>query len=39
MVKKVIIEISLAEECSEKKNSEIVEEIFSDLSEGRVMIP
>ena len=39
MVKKVIIEISLAEECSEKKNSEIVEEIFSDLSEGRVIIP
>lgn len=39
MAKKVIIEISLVEESAEKANQEIVNEIFNDLSEGRIIIP
>jgi len=39
MVKKAIIEISLVDECSERKNSEIANEIFSEISEERSLIP
>jgi hypothetical protein len=39
MVKKVIIEISLVEESLEKASDEIASEIFSEISEGRAVIP
>jgi hypothetical protein len=39
MVKKVIIEILLVEESSERTNDEIASEIFADISEGRTVIP
>jgi thiamine pyrophosphokinase len=39
MVKKAIIEISLVDESSEKSNDEIADEIFSEVSEGRTVIP
>jgi hypothetical protein len=39
MAKKVIIELSLIEESARKVNQEIVNEIFSDLSEGQIIIP
>jgi hypothetical protein len=39
MVRKVIIELSLVEESSEKTSDEIVSEIFSEISEGRTVIP
>jgi hypothetical protein len=39
MVKKAIIEISLVEESSEKTNAEISGEIFTEISEGRTVIP
>jgi hypothetical protein len=38
-VKKVIIEISLVEESSEKTSGEIASEIFIEISEGRTVIP
>ena len=39
MPKKVLIEISLVEECSEKTNQEVAEEIFNEINEGRTLIP
>ena len=39
MSKKVVIEISLVEESSEKTNDEIANEIFKELSEGAAIIP
>jgi len=39
MVKKAIIEISLVEESSEMTNDEIANEIFNDISEGKIVIP
>ena len=39
MVKKAIIEISLVDECYEKTNQEIADEIFKELSAGRSLIP
>jgi hypothetical protein len=39
MAKRVIIELSLVEESAKKINQEIVNEIFSDLSEGRIILP
>jgi hypothetical protein len=39
MVKKAIIEILLVDESSEKSNDEIANEIFSEVSEGRTVIP
>jgi hypothetical protein len=39
VARKVIIEISLVEESSEKTNDEIASEIFNEISEGRTVIP
>jgi hypothetical protein len=39
IVKKAVIEISLVDECSERKNNEIANEIFGEISEGRSLIP
>ena len=39
MGKKAIIEISLIDECYEKTNQEIANEIFGELSAGRTIIP
>jgi hypothetical protein len=39
MARKAIIEISLVEECSEKTNQEVANEIFKELSEGETLIP
>ena len=39
MGKKAIIEISLVDECFEKTNQEIEDEIFRELSSGRSLIP
>ena len=39
MVKRVIIELSLVEESARKVNQEIVDEIFNELSKGRIIIP
>ena len=39
MDKKAIIEISLVNECCEKTNQEIANEIFRELSAGRTLIP
>jgi hypothetical protein len=39
MSKKAIIEISLVDECYEKTNQEIADEIFEELSAGRPLIP
>ncbi|MCW4044098.1 MAG: hypothetical protein NWE94_01100 [Candidatus Bathyarchaeota archaeon] len=39
MTKKVIIELSLVDESRNKVNQQIVDEIFSDISEGRIIIP
>jgi hypothetical protein len=39
MIKKAIIELSLVEESARKVNHEIVDEIFNELSKGRIIIP
>ena len=39
MSKKVLIEMSLVDECSERTNQELVDEIFNELHEGRTVIP
>jgi hypothetical protein len=39
MAKKVIIEFSLVEESSEKRNEELEKEILDGLSEGGIIIP
>jgi hypothetical protein len=39
MVKRGIIELSLVEESAEKTNNEIINEIFNELSEGKLIIP
>ena len=39
MVKRVVIEFSLVEESVGKVNQEIVDEIFDELSKGRIIIP
>ena len=39
MTKKVLIELTLVEECTEKTNQEIINEIFKDLSSGEIVIP
>jgi len=39
MAKKVIIELSLIEESAKQANQKIIDEIFNDLSEGRIIIP
>ena len=39
MVKKAIIEISLVDECSDRKNIEIANEIFGEISEDKSSIP
>ena len=39
MVKKAIIEIFLVDECLGRKNNEIANEIFSEISEDRSLIP
>ena len=37
--KKAIIELALAEESANQANQEIINEIFTDLSEGEIIIP
>jgi hypothetical protein len=39
MSKRVVIELSLVEESAEKSNKEIVDEIFSVFSQGRLCVP
>jgi hypothetical protein len=39
VTKKAIIEISLVEECCERTNQEVANEIFNELSEGKTLIP
>jgi H2-forming N5,N10-methylenetetrahydromethanopterin dehydrogenase-like enzyme len=39
MGKKALIEITLVEESSGKKNDEIANEIFKEISEGATIIP
>ena len=39
MPKKVIIELALVEESANQANQEIINEIFTDLSEGEIIIP
>jgi hypothetical protein len=39
MDKKAIIEIDLVEECSEKTNDQVAEEIFKSLTEDKTLIP
>jgi hypothetical protein len=39
MAKTVMIELSLIEESTKTSNQEIVDEIFENLSEGRIIIP
>jgi hypothetical protein len=39
MGKKAIIEIALVDECYEKSNNVIAQEIFQDLTEWRTTIP
>jgi len=39
MAKKAIIEISLVDECSGRKNIEIANEIFNEISEDKSLIP
>jgi hypothetical protein len=36
---KMLIEIKLVKECEQKPNNEIINEIFSDINEGRCIIP
>ena len=39
LVKKAVIELSLVEESVEKSSQEIADEIFADISKGRITIP
>jgi hypothetical protein len=39
MTKKAIIEVSLVEECCERSNQEVANEIFKELSEDISIIP